>query len=94
MNKKDIAREITKRVSPKYTIENIEMIIDTMIEIFKESVKTNEKIDIRGFIQIEQKQHKATEGLIGNHKWSKPDRHIARASLSKTFKKECVYDEK
>ena len=92
MNKKEITRELSKRLNHKYTIENLEMILNSMIEVFKDALKTNEKIDIKGFIKIEQKLHKATEGSIGDNKWSKPERYIAKVTLSPSFKKEVCYE--
>ena len=92
MNKRDLAREVSKRVSSKYTIDSMEMIIENIIEVIKDTVKSNEKIDFRGFLKIEQKFYKAEEGVIGEHKWSKPERYVPKITLSRIFKSECGYE--
>lgn len=51
MNKKDIVREVSKRTD--YVQDSVSFVIDTFIDVLKDSVENGKKININGFLTIE-----------------------------------------
>ena len=51
MNKKDIVREVSKRTD--YVQDSVSYVIDTFIDVLKDSVTNGKKININGFLTIE-----------------------------------------
>jgi nucleoid DNA-binding protein len=84
MNKTELIHKVNSELEG-FTIKEVRMVLNSVINIMLDTVSHNENVAINGFLKIENRFVKGRNGIMNNTSWKTEDRYVAKAKLFNSF---------